>query len=204
VAAFEEDADEWALSELDRCVQAVAASRLRRLARHPARTLTARVGREAGRRGLGVPLTGTTFWGDRIRGYAADPVSEHIYRFGYFDADLTAALIRLLQPGMQVIDIGAHTGYFSLLAAALVGRGGRVAAFEPTPRTFRLLAENTAHAAPVQASAAAVSAAPGRVTLADYGPAFAAFNSAVAPRISRCPPSPSIPSAARLRSNPPS
>ena len=39
-----------------------------------------------------------------------------------------------LQPGMTVLDIGAHHGFYSLLASAKVGAQGRVIAFEPSPR----------------------------------------------------------------------
>jgi FkbM family methyltransferase len=46
---------------------------------------------------------------------------------------------RLLRPGMTVVDIGAHHGLYSLLAAKLVGRRGRVLAFEPSPRERRRL-----------------------------------------------------------------
>ena len=49
---------------------------------------------------------------------------------------------QLLQPGMAVVDIGAHVGYFSLLAANLVGSGGRVYAFEPEPSNHLLLLRN--------------------------------------------------------------
>ena len=46
---------------------------------------------------------------------------------------------RELRPGMVVLDIGAHIGYFTLLAARLVGERGRVFAFEPLERCCRLL-----------------------------------------------------------------
>ncbi len=38
---------------------------------------------------------------------------------------------RYLQPGMTFADVGAFNGYFSLIAAKLVGETGRVFAFEP-------------------------------------------------------------------------
>ena len=41
---------------------------------------------------------------------------------------------KYLQPGMTVLDIGAHHGFYTLLAAQKVGPGGRVIAFEPSPR----------------------------------------------------------------------
>lgn len=44
-----------------------------------------------------------------------------------------------LRPGMVAIDIGAHHGIFTLLAAKRVGKSGRVIAFEPSPRELKAL-----------------------------------------------------------------
>lgn len=41
---------------------------------------------------------------------------------------------RYLQPGMTMLDIGAHHGFYSLLASQKIGASGRVVAFEPSPR----------------------------------------------------------------------
>lgn len=41
---------------------------------------------------------------------------------------------RFLKPGMTVLDIGAHHGYYTLLASQKVGKNGSVIAFEPSPR----------------------------------------------------------------------
>ena len=51
---------------------------------------------------------------------------------------------RYLQPGMTVLDIGAHHGFYSLLASAKVGASGRVIAFEPSPREREKLLRNLA------------------------------------------------------------
>jgi FkbM family methyltransferase len=48
---------------------------------------------------------------------------------------------KILAPGMAVIDVGANIGFFSLLAASLVGPSGKVAAIEPHPVNFALLSE---------------------------------------------------------------
>lgn len=45
----------------------------------------------------------------------------------------------LIKPGMKIADIGAHIGYFTLLAAEVAGAHGRVYAFEPDPENFDLL-----------------------------------------------------------------
>jgi FkbM family methyltransferase len=44
-----------------------------------------------------------------------------------------------LRPGMTVLDIGAHHGFYTLLAARKVGSTGRVIAFEPSPRERKIL-----------------------------------------------------------------
>ena len=41
-----------------------------------------------------------------------------------------------------VIDLGAHIGYYSLMMAKLVGRDGKVFAFEPELRNLELLRKN--------------------------------------------------------------
>jgi FkbM family methyltransferase len=51
-----------------------------------------------------------------------------------------------LRPGMSVLDIGAHCGYSTLLAAQLVGPSGSVIAVEAEPRNHALLRENVSHA----------------------------------------------------------
>jgi len=48
----------------------------------------------------------------------------------------------IVKKGMTVIDVGANLGWYSLMAANLVGKEGRVFAFEPDPENFRLLSKN--------------------------------------------------------------
>jgi FkbM family methyltransferase len=49
---------------------------------------------------------------------------------------------RMLKPGMNVLDLGANIGYFSVIAAALVGEHGEVHAFEPMPQNLIRLRKN--------------------------------------------------------------
>lgn len=44
-----------------------------------------------------------------------------------------------LEPGMTVLDIGAHHGLYTLLASRRVGAAGKVFAFEPSPRERKAL-----------------------------------------------------------------
>ncbi len=49
-----------------------------------------------------------------------------------------------VRDGMVVYDIGAHVGFYTLLAAECVGAKGEVVAFEPLPRNLRLLRQHLA------------------------------------------------------------
>lgn len=56
---------------------------------------------------------------------------------------ITSELFRLLlKEGGKVIDVGANIGYFTMLAASLVGSSGRVYAFEPGDVAFNDLRNN--------------------------------------------------------------
>lgn len=59
-----------------------------------------------------------------------------------FEADERAFVRRFLQPGMTVLDIGAHHGLYTLLASSMTGRSGTVFAFEPSPRERKALRLN--------------------------------------------------------------
>jgi FkbM family methyltransferase len=49
---------------------------------------------------------------------------------------------KIVKEGDVVIDLGANIGYFTLLAAKLVGSNGKVFAFEPEPKNFSYLKKN--------------------------------------------------------------
>lgn len=48
-----------------------------------------------------------------------------------YERDKVDYLYAHLKPGQTFVDVGAHCGYFALLAAKIVGPTGRVVAFEP-------------------------------------------------------------------------
>ena len=59
-----------------------------------------------------------------------------------YEPGTTHLVERLLEPGMVVVDVGAHVGYYTLLAAKQVGPKGKVYAFEPESANYALLEEN--------------------------------------------------------------
>lgn len=77
--------------------------------------------------------------GFQIFSAADDAAVGRYVREANYEPEVTAVFRRLLRPGMAVIDIGANIGYFSMLAATLVGPSGHVLAVEPNPRNARLL-----------------------------------------------------------------
>jgi len=87
---------------------------------------------------------------------------------GRHEAETTQQIERLVKPGMTVLDIGAHVGYYSRRSARLVGDSGRVFAFEPHPRTFETLARNLRPYANVTPVQAAVAEREGTAELYDY------------------------------------
>lgn len=71
-------------------------------------------------------------------------VTPALEQTGRWEPDDGDALVQALAPGMTVIDVGAHVGYFAILAARAVGPRGRVVAVEPSPENFELLQRNVA------------------------------------------------------------
>jgi FkbM family methyltransferase len=56
-----------------------------------------------------------------------------------YEPHVTRELVKRLSPGSVFLDIGANIGYFSLLAASIVGKGGKVIAVEPNSRNAKAL-----------------------------------------------------------------
>jgi FkbM family methyltransferase len=81
------------------------------------------------------------------RGYASGMKWKRYHRYvngywtGIYEIDLRQALARELKKGDVFYDLGANAGFFSLLAAKLIGPEGRVFAFEPLPENIESVRE---------------------------------------------------------------
>ncbi len=62
--------------------------------------------------------------------------------YGSWEPEVVRSIQKHVMARMTVLDIGAHSGFYSLLLSRLVGDEGRVFAFEPLPANFRILEEN--------------------------------------------------------------
>lgn len=58
---------------------------------------------------------------------------------GTFESIQVEQFKKCLQPGNVVYDVGAHMGYYTLIASQAVGPGGLAVAFEPLPFNFNQL-----------------------------------------------------------------
>jgi len=63
---------------------------------------------------------------------------------GWYERDVSQWIDRFVQPGMWVVDGGAHVGYHTLHLAHRVGPEGCVVAVEMDPRVLPLLKKNLA------------------------------------------------------------
>lgn len=88
---------------------------------------------------------------------------------------LARYLIRALHYGDTFLDIGAHYGYFALLAAHCTGDQGRVIAVEAAPATFAVLRYNAENAG-VEAYHAAASDTSGELEFLEFPNLYAEYN----------------------------
>jgi len=88
--------------------------------------------------------TAKTFFGTPM--HVLLPSSTDIFITGgkshHSEIRLARYLIQNLSKDAVFVDVGAHYGYFTLLASKLVGTNGHVYAFEPSPATFKILSIN--------------------------------------------------------------
>lgn len=80
----------------------------------------------------------------RLHPPGTDLVSDRLREARLWEPFETRLCLGLVTPGAVCVDVGANLGYFTVLAAAQAGSGGRVHAFEPDPDNFALLAANVA------------------------------------------------------------
>jgi FkbM family methyltransferase len=108
-----------------------------------------------------------TYAGGRMLVDLTDFIGTRIYHFGVWEPHLSALISARLKSGDVFCDVGANIGYYTVLAAPIVGDSGKVVAIEPSPATFEALCQNVKlnNADNVRVVSAAVSDRPGTLTL---------------------------------------
>jgi FkbM family methyltransferase len=89
---------------------------------------------------LEVPVAG----GFRMRVDTAEAMGRVLATSGVWEPHVTAAFRATLSPGDVCVDVGAYIGYYTLLAAKLVGPAGHVYALEPAFDAHAALVSNAA------------------------------------------------------------
>ena len=84
----------------------------------------------------------STNWGGKLLMSASDlSLTPEVVHDGNYEQAFSDWLTRTLRGGNVVFDIGANVGLFTLQMAKLVGRNGRVVAYEAAPENVSLLAD---------------------------------------------------------------
>ena len=122
-------------------------------------------------------LRAQTFWGDDMNVVFPELVSCFLYRYGYFEPDLSTMVMMHVKPGQTFFDVGTHFGYYSMLASRLVGKNGQVHSFEPTAETYKIVQSNVGSKSNVTLNNLAVWSEETIIKFKDYGTQYSAFNS---------------------------
>ncbi len=170
--------------QLQRQIAIYESSRWHKLIHYPLRPMLSRVlTAYATARGIMLPVKVRTFWGDSMTVVLPEVVSASIFAYRVYEPGLTMFTLKYCKPGMIFFDVGAHFGYFTLLAAHLVGDSGVVHAFEPTPSTHGVLAANAAGKPNIVLCNQAAWSQSDTIVVNDFGVRFSAFNSTYEPRL---------------------
>lgn len=78
----------------------------------------------------------------KFTGDSFDMLSQYVYFFGFWEPLVSRLINERLSPGQTFVDVGANTGWYTVLAAHAVGPTGRVVAIEASGENFRWLKEN--------------------------------------------------------------
>lgn len=85
-----------------------------------------------------------TRYGFYYKADLGDWLGQYVYLTGAYEPPTARVIAELLQTGDNFIDVGANSGFFTLLACHRVGPTGRVNSFEPVPSMRGRLQDNIA------------------------------------------------------------
>lgn len=85
-----------------------------------------------------------THYGFLYKADLGDWLGQYVYLTGCYEPPTARAIADRLRPGDTFIDVGANSGFFTLLASTRVGPAGKVWSFEPVPSMRGRLQTNLA------------------------------------------------------------
>ncbi len=77
-----------------------------------------------------------------LKGMRVVAVAGPKFLRGTYEKEFFNAFVQALKSGIVVYDIGAHWGFYSLVASRIVGEEGKVYAFEPVPSNVETIRKN--------------------------------------------------------------
>jgi|WetSurMetagenome_2_1015567.scaffolds.fasta_scaffold41886_2 FkbM family methyltransferase len=83
-------------------------------------------------------IEGRTFYIDKWD----DVISQELILSNKWEKLQTKIFKQNIKKGDVVVDVGAHIGYYTIIAACIVGDSGKVYAFEPDLKNFKILLQN--------------------------------------------------------------
>ena len=168
------------LERIKRVEKIAKASKIQRMLAHPFKYLFAILHRK-----LVYPFKGSiqvntiTFFEEDM--HLLLPASTDIYLTGgkshESEIRLAKFMIHNLSKGDCFVDVGAHYGYFSLLASKLVGNMGQVHAFEAASTTFAMLKKNSNSKDNITNYHKAVADQKGSITFHEFPNLYSEYNS---------------------------
>lgn len=110
------------------------------------------------------------------------PSSTDIYLTGgkshHSEIRLARFLMKQLKADDTFIDVGAHYGYFSLLAAQMISEEGEVHAFEAAPSSYQILGMNISSLENIHAQQKIVSDSEEAITFYEFSNLYSEYNTA--------------------------
>lgn len=171
---------ETLLSNIDSVERIASATKLMRMLGRPIKYIEAILFRELiyKRTKKEKELSCRTFFGTEMK--ILLPSSTDIYLTGgkSHDSEIRLAkyLIRTLTQNDVFLDIGAHYGYFSLLASTIVGEGGQVISYEAAPKTYQVLNQNASKVRNIAVHNNAVSDTEGTLSFYEFPNLYSEYN----------------------------
>tara|TARA_Y100000741_G_scaffold363815_1_gene352971 strand:+ start:3993 stop:4883 length:891 start_codon:yes stop_codon:yes gene_type:complete len=81
--------------------------------------------------------------GSRMKLNVNDPgISKELLLYGFHEERTTNIVKKIIKPGMNLIELGANVGYYTLLESRLLNGKGKIFAIEPVPENFTSLNDN--------------------------------------------------------------
>jgi FkbM family methyltransferase len=168
------------LSNIDNVEKIASASKLMRMLGRPAKYIKAILFREIiyKRSKKEKEVRCKTFFGAEMK--IILPSSTDIYLTGgkshNSEIRLAKYIIRTLTQNDTFLDIGAHYGYFSLLASGIVGEGGHVISYEAAPKTYKILNQNASKVRNIAVHNNAVSDTEGTLSFYEFPNLYSEYN----------------------------